>query len=92
MEHPGWHWNRFPRPRSHSTEGADRMERLGLFFDGSSGASAFRIPEKKDEGERRKEVKSKMEEFRRTNEDSLIRNPGKQEITDRGQRQTSNTR
>ena len=48
MEHPGWHWNRFPRPRSHSTEGADRMERVGLFFDGNSGAPAFSLPQTKD--------------------------------------------
>ena len=29
----------------------DRLERLGLFFDGNSGASAFRVPEEKAEEE-----------------------------------------
>ena len=43
----------------------DRLERLGLFFDGNSGASAFRVSEEKNEGERRKEVRRRNLEGRK---------------------------
>ena len=33
----------------------DRLERLGLFFDGNSGTAAFRLPKEKDEGRIMKE-------------------------------------
>jgi hypothetical protein len=48
MVRPSQRRNRFPCPGSHSTERADRMERLGLFFDGNSGAPAFSLPQTKD--------------------------------------------
>ena len=48
MVHPSRRWNRFPCPRSHSAKRADRMERLGLFLDGNSGAAAFSLPQTKD--------------------------------------------
>ena len=51
MEHPGRRGNHFVCPGSDPAAGADRLERLGLFFDGHSRTAAFGLPQEKDGAE-----------------------------------------
>ena len=48
MERPGRRGNHFVCPGSDPAGRADRLERLGLFFDGHYRTAAFGLPQAKD--------------------------------------------
>ena len=50
MERARERGNHFADAGADFADTRDRLERLGLFFDGNSGTAAFRLPEEKDEG------------------------------------------
>src|SRR5436190_16115402 len=71
MVRAGRRRNHFACPRSDPAEGADRMERLGVFLDGHSRAATFSLPQTADraeEGSQKSELRRKKFPLRLTNE------------------------